>query len=284
MAVFFTSRGISRFTAWLDGGEVPTGLALHLTTDVPTWSTKKLSELDEIPTGNGYDALEVDPGQTFWSSETESDAEDERYLERRLAEVAWDAAGGDIPDSGDGFQAVVMVDDVADPNVLCYIDLGRSRSVLNGTSLTIPGLALRFADGELPRLGFGGPVPTEYKSAAQEIDGAGSGTRSPWVTVIAETPFEITHVVLGLTGRDKTELQLAKGPSGSEEIILTMPITDVSGLGLGFYAFQAPNLNPLSMPLSVPALERLSARVRGNTDTHASEEFYLSLLYGGEAS
>ena len=165
MAVSWTSRGINRFTDWLDGGGgVPTELRLRLTTDVPTWATKVLSELSEIPTGNGYSPLNVDPGATNWSGETENDDEGSRFLERRLRESGWDAAGGDIPSSGDGFEAVVLTDNQSDPAVIVYIDLGRKRSVLSGTSLTIPSLALRFAEGALPR-GLGGDVASSPQSA-----------------------------------------------------------------------------------------------------------------------
>ena len=157
MAVSWTSRGISRFTNWLDGGTAPTTLRLRLTTDVPTWATKAMSELSEIPTGNGYSPINVNPGSTNWSGETENDDDDARYLERRLRERGWDASGGDIPTSGDGFEAVILTDNATDPAVIAYIDLGRARTILDGTSLTIPSLALRFAEGSLPR-GIGGDV------------------------------------------------------------------------------------------------------------------------------
>ena len=155
MAVSWTSRGIREFTAWLDGGSVPSALRLRLTTDVPTWATKSMSELTEIPNGNGYSALNVNPSSTNWPTETENDDEGSRFLERASRQRSWNASGGDIPSSGDGFMAVVLTDTGGNPNVIAYIDLGRERKVLSGTSLTIPSLALRFAEGTLPR-GIGG--------------------------------------------------------------------------------------------------------------------------------
>ena len=148
MAVTWTSRGIARFTAWLDGDSVPSALRLRLTTDVPTWATKRLNELDEIPNGNGYSAINVNPSSTNWPNETENDADGALYLDRSSRELKWDATG-DIPSSGDGFMAVVLTESGSNPNVIAYIDLRRARSILSGTSLTIPSLALRFAAGEL---------------------------------------------------------------------------------------------------------------------------------------
>ena len=155
-------------------------MRLRLTTDVPTWATKLLSELDEIPNGNGYSALNVNPGSVNWPTETENDGEGMRFLERASRQVEWDASGGDIPSSGDGFMAVVLTDNASDPNVIAYIDLGRARTVLSGTSLTIPSLALRFAEGSLPR-GLGGDVATSPQSAYLN---QGSSVEDQWYEVL----------------------------------------------------------------------------------------------------
>ena len=165
MAVSWTSRGIREFTAWLDGGSVPSALRLRLTRDVPTWATKSMSELTEIPNGNGYSALNVNPSLTNWPTESENDDEGARFLERASRQRSWNASGGDIPSSGDGFMAVVLTDTGGNPNVIAYIDLGRKRTVLSGTSLTIPSLALRFAEGRLPRGIGGGDVASLPQSA-----------------------------------------------------------------------------------------------------------------------
>ena len=176
MAISWTSRGLSRFTNWLDGGSAPGQLRLRLTRDVPTWATKLMSELDEIPNGNGYSPLNVNPGSANWSGETENDAVGERYLERRLTQVDWNATGGDIPSSGAGFEAVVLTDTASNPNVIAYIDLGRARTVLSGTSLTIPSLALRFAEGSLPAGLGGGSVASSPQSAYLSQSSPGANT------------------------------------------------------------------------------------------------------------
>ena len=281
----WTSRGIARFTAWLDGGNVPTGLSLRLTRDVPTWATKKLSELEEIPGGNGYAPIQVAPGGVNWAGVDEFDDESASYLERRLRSRSWLAAGGDIPSAGAGFEAVVLVDNSADPNLIGWVDLGRVRTILSGTGLTIPSLALRWSQGELPAaLGGGQVLPTLYNQMSVRLDGiTATNTWGPWVTIIDPLPFAVAHVILDASIDSRhSRLELAAGAAGSEEPIFLLVVQSSSNLADNVESSISRDPGPLSFPLEVAAGERLSCRVRsGNITVSASNRSSIALLYGG---
>ena len=157
MAVSWTSRGISRFTEWLDGGSEPSQATVAI--------DKGCSNM-----GNqGHERVDRDSERQrllAYQRQSGNDELERQNRERRgrcalpgtsLAGTRLGRFRRDIPSSGAGFEAVVLTDTGGNPSVIAYIDLGRARTILNGTSLTIPSLALRFAEGRLPR-GLGGDV------------------------------------------------------------------------------------------------------------------------------
>ena len=105
--------------------------------EAPGPNTNVLSDLQEILTGNGYNA----GGETVarnvtagFDNLTEDDTNNQGYLQ--LQNVEWDASGGTIPDTGgDGIRYPVLVDDAA--NVLLWWDLGTYDSVSSGQKFTI---------------------------------------------------------------------------------------------------------------------------------------------------
>lgn len=253
----WTSRGLRVGTDWIDGASTPAALALILTTDVPTWATKVQSELTEVANGNGYTTggIAVALNSTDWPTETESDTAGRQYFERKLKTVSWTASGGNIPASGDGPKAVVLVDDAADPNVIAYIDLGSERTVVSGLPLTVTGFALRIGANLLG-------VPTQYEESGELSVTAGNGAKGSYVEAIASTVFEANRLVFiwEASTLDPLQVDIATGVAGSEVVL----IPDIRQVGT-----TAGGSEKLIIPLdiSIAAGTRIAVRVQASGGT-----------------
>ena len=104
--------------------------------EAPGPNTNVLSDLQQIATGNGYNAGGEAVARnvtTGFDNLTEDDSNDQAYLQ--LQNVEWTASGGSMPASGDGIRYPVLVDD--DANVLLWWDLETYDSVSSGQKFTI---------------------------------------------------------------------------------------------------------------------------------------------------
>jgi hypothetical protein len=99
--------------------------------ETPGPKTNVLSDLQEITAGNGYTAGGEAVARnltTGFDASVESDATDEAT--QQLKDVTWTAAGGTIPDTGDGTLFVVLTDNSS--NVICFWELAAPVSISDG--------------------------------------------------------------------------------------------------------------------------------------------------------
>jgi hypothetical protein len=129
----------------------PTNLYVALVTSAvaPDPDTNTFGQLTEIAAGNGYTTggYQLTPNDTDFDVLTEVDASDRADMQ--IKDVTWSAAGGSIPDSGDGARYAVLIDDdgvVADREVLGWWDLESDRTVSNGQDLTLQDLEIRLQE------------------------------------------------------------------------------------------------------------------------------------------
>jgi hypothetical protein len=139
----FTNKGKYRcLEVWLRGGTPPANLNLALDADAvtPTADTNIMSDLSEIPAGNGYSSggLQVNRNSTDFDVLTEDDANDRALIQ--LKNFSWTASGGNLPASGNGARWAVLTDanaTVGNREIYLYWSLGANRTVSNGQSLTL---------------------------------------------------------------------------------------------------------------------------------------------------
>ncbi len=115
-------------------------IALCTSAVVPTQDTDTLGQLTQIAAGNGYTSggYQLSPNGTDFDVLTEDDALDRGIIQAK--DVAWTAAGGAIPASGNGARWAVLTDanaTVGSREVYIYWDLGSDRSVSSGQTLTL---------------------------------------------------------------------------------------------------------------------------------------------------
>ncbi len=129
----------------------PTNLYIALVTSAvaPDADTNTLGQLTQIAVGNGYTdgGYQLTPNDTDFDVLTEVDASDRADMQ--IKDVTWSAAGGSIPDSGDGARYAVLTDDNATESareVLGWWDLVSDRTVSNGQDLTLQDLELRLQE------------------------------------------------------------------------------------------------------------------------------------------
>lgn len=107
--------------------------------DAPGPKTNVLSDLTEIDNGNGYNAGGKTVSRntsTGFDTLTEDDSNNLASLQ--LQNLVWTASGGTLPVPGsEGIRYLVLVDDDATPNVICFWDLGTYDSVSSGQSFTV---------------------------------------------------------------------------------------------------------------------------------------------------
>ena len=127
---------------------MPTNLYVALVTSAiaPTVDIKTLGELTEIAAGNGYTTggYQLTPGATDFDVMTEDDTGDKALTQ--IKDIAWQASGGSIPDSGDGARYAVLTDDngvVANRQVIAAWDLVSDRLATAGFAITLEDCELQ---------------------------------------------------------------------------------------------------------------------------------------------
>jgi hypothetical protein len=144
---FLILQGVFRNTG------LPTNFFVALCTSAiaPTPDTNVLSDLTEVPAGNGYTAggISLTKNSTDFDVLTEDDAgtNDRAFLQ--LKDIVWTASGGTLPASGTGARYAVLLDDnstVGSRQVLAYWDLVSNQIVSSGQTLTLQNCELRFTE------------------------------------------------------------------------------------------------------------------------------------------
>ena len=101
----------------------------------PTNQTNTISDLSEIPNGNGYTTggVSITRGTDFTITEDDTNNLGKVVLKTLL----WTASGGSLPASGNGARWLVLTDDSTPKNIIAWFDLVSNRSVSVGQSLSI---------------------------------------------------------------------------------------------------------------------------------------------------
>lgn len=112
----------------------------------PNADTNILTDVAEVPAGNGYTAggISVARDVTDFDVITENDAADR--VELQIIDMVWTASGGTLPASGTGARWAVLLGPHATPGsreVLVWWDLTSLRQVSDGQTLTLVNLELR---------------------------------------------------------------------------------------------------------------------------------------------
>jgi len=110
--------------------------------EIPGPDTNILADLDEVAVGNGYNAGGKAIARTAVGFDVITEDDDNDLGKIQLADVEWLASGGPIPSDSVGARFLLLLDDAATPNVLCWWDLLSSRVVSDGQTL-------RFQDAEV---------------------------------------------------------------------------------------------------------------------------------------
>jgi len=143
-----TNRGKFLLFDWVfRGATLPTNFYVALVTNAqtPTVDTNTLSQLTEIPAGNGYTAggFQLSRNATDFDSLVENDTDDRAELQ--IKDVTWTASGGPLPSTGGAYYAVLTTDEatVGNRQVIAAWDLSGPVSVSDGQPLTLVDLEIR---------------------------------------------------------------------------------------------------------------------------------------------
>lgn len=116
--------------------------------EAPGPDTNTLSDLVEIPAGNGYTTggISVARNSTDFDTLTEDDTNDKSVLQ--LKNETWTASGGNLPSSGYATYAVLITDEatVANRQVVNFWYLGGDRVVSDTQQLVLQDLELDDVD------------------------------------------------------------------------------------------------------------------------------------------
>jgi hypothetical protein len=130
---------------------LPTNFYVALVTSAvaPNADTNTLSQLSEVPAGNGYSegGYQLSRNSTDFDSLVENDSDDRGDLQ--IKDLVWTAAGGPVPASGTGARYAVLTDDnatVGNREVLAWWDLVSDRTVSAGQTLTLQNCELRLTE------------------------------------------------------------------------------------------------------------------------------------------
>jgi hypothetical protein len=146
---FWTNRGSYRALGIIGRAEAaPTQFNYMYFTDAvtPTVDTNTVSELIEIPAGNGYTSggIPVARNATDFDTWTEDDGNNRALLQ--LKNLVSTASGGNLPASGSGARWGALVDNngtIASREVWFVFDLVSNRIVSDGQPLTMQDLEIR---------------------------------------------------------------------------------------------------------------------------------------------
>lgn len=131
--------------------DTPTGFYLALVTGAaqPTAETNLLSQLTDLPTGNGYTAGGQAVARNSTDFDTLVDFPNTGFSQIDLKNFSWAASGGTIPTSGFAAEHLVLLDNNATPanrDVLGWWDHGFKEWVGSGDSVKAYGKFLRLWD------------------------------------------------------------------------------------------------------------------------------------------
>lgn len=124
-------------------------LALFDSSVAPGADSNLISDLGQVPAGNGYTAggISVARNATDFDVLTEDDANDRALVQ--LKDIVWTASGGNLPISGTGARYAALTDDNVTVNsrqVVAYFDLVSNRVVSDTQSLTLQNCELRLTE------------------------------------------------------------------------------------------------------------------------------------------
>jgi hypothetical protein len=145
----FTNRGKHRINMAVFRGEaLPASFNVALITSAtaPTADTNLMSDLTEIPAGNGYTSggINVTRDATGFPTVTEDDSADRGRAV--VKDLVWTASGGNLPASGSGARYAVLTDNngtVANREIWAYWSLAADRIVSDTQTLTVSAAELR---------------------------------------------------------------------------------------------------------------------------------------------
>lgn len=132
------------FRADVTDEPVAFAMLLATVTNVPDADTNVMTDLVEIPTGNGYTqgtGVSVTRDATGFDVITEDDTGDRGLVQ--VKDIVYTASGGPIPTSGLGARYALLVDDAATANVIAFFDLVSDRTISNGQTLTLQDCEIR---------------------------------------------------------------------------------------------------------------------------------------------
>lgn len=143
MASGWTNKGKYSVLGWVYRADAePTNfyMALFTSAVAPTVDINTFSELTQINTGNGYTTggYQLVAGSTDWDVHTEDDTNDWALVQNK--DIVWTAAGGSIPNGGNGASWACLTDDnatEADRLILHWFDLVSPRTVSDTQTLTL---------------------------------------------------------------------------------------------------------------------------------------------------
>lgn len=143
---FLNLQGVYRNT----GFPINFYMALLVDTVAPGPDTNLMSDVSEVPAGNGYTAGGIQLGRnaTDFDVLTEDDANDRALAQIR--DLVWTAAGGNLPSSGSGARYSALTHDdvtVANRAIHQYFDLVSNRIVSIGQTLTLQNCEIRLNEG-----------------------------------------------------------------------------------------------------------------------------------------
>lgn len=147
-----TNRGAFRMLqSFFRNTSTPTVLYAFLidaSSATPTVDSNTVSDLTEVPAGNGYTAggISLSRNSTDFDVLTEDDTNDRALIQIR--DLVWTASGGSLPGSGSGARHLGLTDDNATQSardVLTTWDLSSNRVVSSGQTLTIQNAEIRLS-------------------------------------------------------------------------------------------------------------------------------------------
>lgn len=132
-------------------GTLPTNFFVALLTSAiaPGPDTNLMSDVTQIPAGNGYTSggVSLTPNTTDFDVATEDDTLDKLIMQ--IKDIVNTASGGNLPASGSGARYAVLTDDngtVANRVIFFFWDLVSDRIVSVGQPLTLENLGMELTE------------------------------------------------------------------------------------------------------------------------------------------
>ena len=139
MASGWTNRGKYNLLKTLQGTALPTNFFIGLTTTTVDEDDNTMADATEPA---GYARYSLTKNSVDFDTVTETDGSTDRAL-IQIKNVAWTASGASLPTAAATY--AVLIDDTSGSGaeIWAYFDLGASRQVSDGQTLTLVDLELR---------------------------------------------------------------------------------------------------------------------------------------------